>query len=326
MTQLSYLPFEKPIEEIALRILELETLDAAGKKDIPEKDIAQEIERLTIKKARVTRLIYRQLTPHNRVQIARHPQRPYARDYIATLMTEFTPLRGDRLFGDDNALITGLANYNNQAVAVLGVDKGRNTSERVAKNFGMIKPEGYRKAQRIMRLAEKFNLPVIAFVDTPGAYPGIEAEARGQGEAIAKTIETMLDVNIPVISIITGEGGSGGALALSSANSVLMLENSVYSVISPEGCASILWKDVGRQQVTAAAAELKLTAADLLKHGIIDKVIKEPVGGAHANPQEIITRVGKALDEQLNNLISTPQNYAAQRRKRFLDIGTFNVS
>ncbi len=316
-----FLDFERPIADIHARITELETMHAAGE-TIPEKDIEAEIERLKVKEARVSRLLFRSLTPHQTVQIARHPDRPHACDYIKNLITDFIPLAGDRLFGEDEAVIAGIGKLKatGQAIAILGIDKGKTTSQRMARNFGMPKPEGYRKGQRIMAMAEKFQLPLICFVDTPGAYPGVEAEARGQGEAIAMCIEKLLCLNTPVVSIITGEGGSGGALAFSVADKVMMLENSIYSVISPEGCASILWKEATKDTIAKASDALKLTAKDLDKLGIVDNVIKEPVGGAHRDQTLTLERVETAIQAAIAEILPI-KDRLNHRRDKFLAMG-----
>lgn len=316
-----FLDFERPIADILARIEELETMQKEGE-TIPEKDIDAEIERLQIKEARVSRLLFRSLSPHQTVQVARHPDRPHASDYINNLITDFVPLAGDRAFGDDAAVIAGVGilKSTQQKVAILGIDKGKTTKTRMARNFGMPKPEGYRKGQRIMDMAEKFNLPLICFVDTPGAYPGVEAEARGQGEAIASSIERLLCLDTPVVSIITGEGGSGGALAFSVADKVLMLENSIYSVISPEGCASILWKEANKDTIEKASDALKLTAKDLDKLKVIDGIIKEPVGGAHRDTPLTLERVEEAITSALAEILPTKERLKS-RRDKFLQMG-----
>jgi acetyl-CoA carboxylase carboxyl transferase subunit alpha len=312
----NYLEFEQPIMEISARIRELAALQAAGKTGA-EKNIPAEIERLELKKARVTRLVYRNLKAWQKVQIARHPDRPQPPDYIAYMMEDFQPLAGDRAFADDPALVGGVGRFQGQPVMILGTDKGKKTKGKVAKNFGMPKPEGYRKARRLMQLADKFQLPLITFVDTPGAFPGVEAEARGQGEAIAACIEALLQVNVPVISIVTGEGGSGGALALATADKVFMLEHSVYSVISPEGCAAILWREANKQTVPEAAKQLKLTAQKLERQQLIDGIIKEPVGAAHRDPGLTLKRVGQALKKALGEAKKNPPT-AQSRREKFI--------
>lgn len=314
-TQRHYLDFEKPVLELAARVAELKASLADGT-PTAEKHLAREINRLEIHQARVNRLLYRHLTPHQKVQVARHPQRPQGSDYIEALMTDFVPLEGDRRFGADAALVGGVGLWKGvQPCVVLATDKGKDTTSRMAKNFGMPRPEGYRKAQRLMRMAARLGLPIVTFVDTPGAYPGIDAEERGQAEAIASCLETLLEIDTPVVCVITGEGGSGGALALAVADKVLMLEHSVYSVISPEGCAAILWKEANKETIPLAAEALKLTAQDLEKLKVIDGVIAEPTGGAHINPALALRRVGDAVDAALQ---ACKGANAEQRRARFL--------
>src|ERR1051325_10740490 len=274
-----YLDFEKPIAELEGKIEELRRMSE------PDGiNIAEEVSRLTAVADRQLRATYAKLTPWQKTLVARHPDRPKAMDYIRALISDFTPLAGDRAFADDAAVLGGMGRFRGRSVMVLGTEKGADTESRVKHNFGMARPEGYRKARRLMRLAERFGLPVLTLVDTAGAYPGIDAEARGQSEAIARAIETCLDIRVPVVSAIIGEGGSGGAIALAAANTVLMLGHAVYSVISPEGCASILWRD-GAHTPQAAEA-LKLTAPELLRLGVIDRVVPEPLGGAHRLPGE----------------------------------------
>lgn len=320
MTVVQFLDFEKPILDLQTRIEELRAA-ADNKEDIAEKNIGAEIERLEIRAARVARLLYRDLSPLQKVQVARHPERPQGVDYVKGLITDFTPLAGDRRFGDDPALVGGLGKFNGQGVVVLAIDKGKTTAERLARNFGMPKPEGYRKAQRLMEMADKFGLPLITFVDTPGAYPGVDAEERGQAEAIAVCIEKLLGLRVPVISVITGEGGSGGALALAVADRVLMLEHSIYSVISPEGCAAILWKEATKDTIPQAADALKLTAQDLLKMKVVEYVIKEPVGGAQRDGALAIRRAGAAIASHLAELAKVKKPLREARRERFLKIG-----
>ncbi|MCA3243894.1 MAG: acetyl-CoA carboxylase carboxyltransferase subunit alpha [Alphaproteobacteria bacterium] len=313
-----YLDFEKPVLELAARVAELKASLAEGT-PAAEKHLAQEIARLEIRQARVNRLLYRTLTPYQKVQVARHPQRPQGPDYIAALMTDFVPLEGDRRFGADAALVGGIGRWcDGTACVVLATDKGKDTASRVAKNFGMPKPEGYRKAQRLMQLAGRLGLPVVTLVDTPGAYPGIDAEERGQAEAIAGCLEVLMQLPTPVVSIITGEGGSGGALALAAADHVQLLEHSVYSVISPEGCAAILWKEATKETIPQAAEALKLTAQDLQALKLIDGIIPEPPGGAHANPGLTIRRVGEAVTAALAATRGPAAGLAAARRQRFL--------
>ena len=321
-----FLDFEKPILELAARIDDMRAAHAEGAVTA-EKDLPAEIERLEVRLARVTRLLYRHLTPHQKVQVARHPQRPQGSDYIAALFTDFVPMEGDRRFGSDKALIGGFARLKVESgnaagglpVMVLANDKGKDTPSRLARNFGMPKPEGYRKAQRLMQLADRLGIPVVSFVDTPGAFPGIDAEERGQAEAIATCLEVQLALKVPFVSVITGEGGSGGALAMAVADKVLMLENSVYSVISPEGCAAILWKEATKDTIPLAAEALKMTAPDLLELKIIDEIVKEPVGGAHADPELAMKRVGAAVLGHLGALRG--KDCRQLRRERFLRMG-----
>ncbi|WP_417243912.1 acetyl-CoA carboxylase carboxyltransferase subunit alpha [Celeribacter sp.] len=315
MTQ--YLEFEKPLAEIEGKAEELRALARANE----EMDVEKEAAALDKKAADMLVDLYKNLTPWRKCQVARHPDRPHCKNYIDALFTEYTPLAGDRNFADDHAVMGGLARFNDQPVVVIGQEKGNDTKSRIERNFGMARPEGYRKAIRLMELADKFGLPVIALVDTPGAYPGKGAEERGQSEAIARATEKCLQLGVPMISIIIGEGGSGGAVAFASANKVAMLDHSVYSVISPEGCASILWKDA--EKMREAAEALRLTAQDLYKLGVIDQIIPEPMGGAQRDPQAAITAVGKAIQSMLTPLSKmAPKALIADRRKKFLDIGS----
>ena len=312
-----YLEFEKPIAELEAKIEELTLLaPSAGSFDT-------EIEGLRRKADQLRRKTYAELDPWKKTQVARHPQRPHLIDYVAGLLEDFTELRGDRQFGDDQAIIGGLARFRGRAVVVMGHEKGHDTATRLTHNFGMARPEGYRKAVRLMDLADRFGLPVLSFVDTAGAYPGLGAEERGQAEAIARSTERGLTLGVPMISTITGEGGSGGAIAIAAANRVLMLEHSIYSVISPEGAASILWRDGARAKDAAAA--MKITGPDLLSLGIVDRVIEEPVGGAHADRDAAITRVGDVLEEELAALETLdPAALKRQRADRFYAIGRLN--
>jgi acetyl-CoA carboxylase carboxyl transferase subunit alpha len=265
--------------------------------------------------------LYKGLTPWRKCQVARHPDRPHCRDYIAALFTEYTALAGDRNFADDHAVMGGLARFNDRPVVVIGHEKGHDTRTRIEHNFGMARPEGYRKAVRLMDMADRFGLPVISLVDTPGAYPGKGAEERGQSEAIARSTEKCLQIGVPLISVVIGEGGSGGAVALATANRVAMLEHSIYSVITPEGCASILWKDAERMREAAMA--LRLTAQDLLKLGVVDRIIPEPVGGAQRKREEALRAVGKAIGEMLADLSGRkPADLVKERREKFLAMGT----
>ena len=311
-----YLDFEKPIAELEDKIEELRHLSNSA-----ELNIADEVARLETKLDRQLHQVYARLTPWQKVQIARHPDRPHGMDFINGLITEFTPLAGDRAFAEDRAIVGGIGRFRDIAVMVIAHEKGADTESRVTRNFGMARPEGYRKARRLMRLAERFQLPVLTLVDTAGAYPGVDAEARGQSEAIARAIETALDIRVPVIAAIIGEGGSGGAIALAAGNAVLMLEHAIYTVISPEGCASILWRDSGHAQEAAEA--LQLTAQDLLRLGVIDRIVPEPLGGAHRLPQEAIAALGDALAETLHPLLARDSaSLRAERRRKFLAIGS----
>lgn len=314
-----FLDFEKPLLDVQARIEALREAEA-NKEDIAEQDIAGEVARLEIRMARVARLLYRHLSPLHKVQVARHPERPQGSDYIKGLITDFVPLAGDRRYGDDKALIGGVGKFiGHTPCVVLAVDKGKTTADKLARNFGMPKPEGYRKAQRLAHMADRLGLPILTFVDTPGAYPGVDAEERGQAQAIAESIEVLLSVKVPVIATIIGEGGSGGALALAAADRVLMLEHSIYSVISPEGCASILWKEATKDTIGLAANALKFTAQDLLKFNVIEEVIKEPAGGAQRDAALAIKRVGLAVQRHLAD-VTQAAGGAQARRERFLGI------
>ncbi len=311
----TYLDFEKPIAELEGKIKELRHLSAGG-----GVNIVDEITRLQAKVDRLLRQTYGKLTPWQKTQVARHPDRPHFTDYVARLVDDFTPLAGDRGFAEDPAIIGGLGRFRGRSVMIMGHEKGADTDERIAHNFGMARPEGYRKAARLMRLADRFQIPVITLVDTPGAYPGIGAEERGQAEAIARSTETCLDLRVALVSAIIGEGGSGGAIALAAANSVLMLEHAIYSVISPEGCASILWRSAERAEDAAGA--LKLTAEDLLKFGVIDRIVSEPMGGAHRDPAMAIDAMGDAIEATLDELTKLPGGeLRTRRREKFLEIG-----
>jgi acetyl-CoA carboxylase carboxyl transferase subunit alpha len=311
-----FLDFERPIAELEGKIEELRHLSADS-----GLNIAEEVGRLEAQASRLLRQSYARLTPWQKVLVARHPDRPHSLAYIAALIADFVPLAGDRAFAEDAAIIGGIGRFRGRSVLVLGTEKGADTEARVRHNFGMARPEGYRKARRLMRLAERFGLPVLTFVDTAGAYPGVDAEARGQSEAIARAIETCLDIRVPVVASVIGEGGSGGAIALAAANAVLMLEHAIYSVISPEGCASILWRDGAHAQEAAEA--LRLTAPELLRLGVIDRVVPEPLGGAHRLPQEAIAGLGDALDEALRPLLALDgDRLRDERRRKFLAIGS----
>lgn len=306
------LDFEESIFELEAKIKDLKSLDSSDIK------LTNEIRKLELKLARISDDVYSHLTPWNKLQMARHPERPQSMDYIGEIITDFIPLAGDRLFGDDQAIVAGIGLLNGKGIAIVGHQKGREPQEKVKHNFGMPNPEGYRKAMRIMDMAARLHLPIITLIDTVGAFPGIEAEQRGQAEAIAKCLETGFNYNVPVISVVIGEGGSGGAIAIGVANTVMMLEYSVYSVISPEGCASILWKDVSFTKDAAEA--LRITAPDLLKLGVIDRIIKEPKGGAHKNYKEAASLLKTAIIEELSKL-SKVSDYISHREQRFLRIG-----
>ncbi len=311
----TYLEFEKPIAELESKIAELRHLPNSG-----DVDIAEEVMRLQDKVQKQIRATYAKLTPWQRVQVARHAERPHAQRYIDRLITDYTPLAGDRAFGEDAAVVGGLGRLNGRSVMVLGQEKGDDTESRLKHNFGMARPEGYRKAQRLMQLADRFKLPVLTLVDTPGAYPGLDAEARGQAEAIARSIDACLEIGVPLVSVVIGEGGSGGALAIASADRVYMLENSVYSVITPEGCASILWRNNANAQDAAEA--MKVTAIDLKKLEVIDEVIPEPMGGAHRAPDETIDAVGKVVSQAIGDLSQLdPDTLRRRRQDKFLAMG-----
>ena len=311
-----FLEFEKPIAELEGKIEELRHLSSSS-----DVNIADEVTRLEAKLERLLRQTYQRLTPWQKVQVARHPERPHATDFITGLITDFTPLAGDRAFGEDRALLGGLGRFRGHSVIVLGHEKGADTEARVRHNFGMPRPEGYRKARRLMELAGRFRLPVISFIDTAGAYPGVEAEARGQAEAIARAIETCLSIEVPLVSAVIGEGGSGGAIAIAAGNRSLMLEHAIYSVISPEGCASILWRSAENAQDAAEA--LKLTAQDLHRLGVVDEVVPEPLGGAHREPKGAIAALGSAIENALRPLFGLDRaELREQRRQKFLAMGS----
>lgn len=312
----TYLDFEKPLAELETKIAELEAV--ARQDGGPQ--ISDELTKLREKAAKQLKDTYSSLSPWRKTQVARHPERPHFTDYLETLFDDFQELAGDRVFGNDEAVIGGLASFRGTSVVVIGHEKGRTTESRLKHNFGMAHPEGYRKAVRLMDLAERFNLPVITFVDTAGAFPGKAGEERGQAEAIARSTERCLTLNVPIISLIIGEGGSGGAIAIAAANHVLMLEHSIYSVISPEGCASILYRDASKARDAAEA--MKITGPDLLKLKVVDTVIKEPVGGAHRDQQKTMKSAGRAIDKALQALSKlSPKELRDQRRERFYAIG-----
>jgi len=309
------LDFEKPILELEKKIQELKSY-SSGKKV----DISSEVKLLEEKLEQLKKDTYENMTPWQRVQIARHPKRPYTQDYINTIMSEFIEVHGDRAFGDDKAMIGGLARLDGHKIMVLGHQKGRDTKENLQRNFGCAHPEGYRKALRIMQLAEKFNLPIVIFIDTPGAYPGVGAEERGQAQAIALNLREMISIPVPIVAIVIGEGGSGGALGIGIADKICVLENAYYSVISPEGCAAILWKEGSR--APDAASVLKLTAQELLKMGIIDEIVPEPLGGAHRDSQKMAQTLKHAINKNLKELLAIEKNELLRLRyKKFRGIG-----
>jgi acetyl-CoA carboxylase carboxyl transferase subunit alpha len=311
----SYLDFEKPVAELEAKVEELRALAAKG-----DVSISDEVSKLEAKAAKALAELYAQLPPWRKTQVARHPERPHFVDYVEGLIEEFTPLAGDRAFGEDQAVIGGFGRFRGQSVCVIGQEKGADTQTRLKHNFGMARPEGYRKAARLMELADRFAIPVISLVDTAGAYPGVDAEERGQAEAIARSTEACLALGAPNVAVIIGEGGSGGAIAIAACNRVLMLEHSIYTVASPEAAASILWRDSGRAE--DAATNMKITAQDLLKFGIVDSVIPEPVGGAHRDPQTAIRNAGDAVEAALKELSGLDaEGLRAQRADKFLAMG-----
>jgi acetyl-CoA carboxylase carboxyl transferase subunit alpha len=313
----TFLDFEQPVADLESKIEELRFVQ-----DDSAVDIAEEIERLEKKSAQLTKDIYSRLTPWQISQVARHPQRPYTLDYLSLIFTDFEELHGDRAFADDHAIVGGLARFNGQPVMVIGHQKGRDTKEKIQRNFGMPRPEGYRKALRLMKLAEKFGLPVMTFVDTPGAYPGIDAEERGQSEAIGRNLYVMAELKVPVIVTIIGEGGSGGALAIAVGDVVQMLQYSTYSVISPEGCASILWKSA--EKAPEAAETMGITAQRLKTLGLVDKIVSEPLGGAHRDHAAMAQNLKKSLQEALRNLTAMPTaELLATRYERLMSYGRF---
>ena len=312
----NYLDFEKPIAELEGKIEELRHLSSDG-----QMNIADEVGKMQAKVDKLLVTTYQKLTPWQKTQVARHHDRPHAMDYINSLIDDFTPLAGDRQFAEDPAVVGGMGRFRGQSVVVIGNEKGDSTESRIRHNFGMARPEGYRKAQRLMQLADRFHLPLITFVDTPGAYPGVDAEARGQAEAIARSIETCISVRAPFVSVVIGEGGSGGAIALAVADKVLMLEHAIYSVISPEGCASILWRD--SDKAADAAEALRLTSQDLLKLGVIDQIVSEPLGGAHREPLTAMTRTADDIEKHLDELSKVPgTELRSRRRQKFLEMGS----
>lgn len=311
----AYLEFEKPIAELETRVVELR--ETATSSDI---DIEAEVAKLEAKSAKLLKETYSRLTPWQKTQVARHPDRPHFKDFVAAMAEDFIPLAGDRAFADDPAIVGGLARIDGRRVMLIGHEKGDDTASRLRHNFGMAKPEGYRKAIRLMQLADRFGLPVVTLVDTPGAFPGVQAEERGQAEAIARSTEQCLQLRVPLIAVIAGEGGSGGAVALAAANRVLMFEHAVYSVISPEGCASILWRTADK--AADAAEAMKITASDLLALGVVDRVIDEPLGGAHRQPSEAIAALKQVLLEEMDGCMALgAKELLAQRRAKFLAVG-----
>jgi acetyl-CoA carboxylase carboxyl transferase subunit alpha len=312
---LTYLDFEKPIAELEARVRDLKETADSG-----EIDIGSEVERLEAKAAKLLTDTYSKLSPWQKAQVARHPERPHFKDYVAGIADEFIPLAGDRAYAEDPAIIGGFARIDGRRVMLIGHEKGEDTASRLRHNFGMAKPEGYRKAIRLMQLADRFGLPVVTLVDTPGAFPGVEAEERGQAEAIARCTEQCLDISVPLVAAVVGEGGSGGAVAIATANRVLMFEHAVYSVISPEGCASILWRTADR--AADAAEAMRITANDLQALGIVDRIVPEPVGGAHRDPAAAIAILKSAIVEELGGCVAmAPDQILRQRRSKFLSIG-----
>ncbi len=310
----SYLDFEKPVAELDSKIDELRALAASGS------DISEEISSIEEKAAQALKDLYANLTPWQKTQVARHPQRPHFSDFVKGLISEFTPLAGDRKFGEDEALIGGFGRFRGESICVIGQEKGATTESRLKHNFGMARPEGYRKAVRLMDMADRFDIPVLSLVDSAGAYPGIGAEERGQAEAIARSTDTCLSLGVANVAVIIGEGGSGGAIAIATANRVLMLEHAIYSVISPEAASSILWRDGSKAQ--EAATNMKITAQDLLRFGVIDAILKEPPGGAHRDPAAVVALTGDAIAGALNDLRHLDRDsLRKQRRQKFLDIG-----
>jgi acetyl-CoA carboxylase carboxyl transferase subunit alpha len=312
----TYLDFEKPVAELEAKVEELRAVGDSG----DSVAITDEISRLEVKAALTLKELYGTLTPWQKTQVARHPQRPHCLDYVAQLITDFVPFAGDRKYGDDDAIVGGFGRFKGESVCLIGHEKGSDTESRLKHNFGMARPEGYRKAARLMEMADRFDIPVIALVDTAGAYPGIGAEERGQAEAIARCTEACLTLGVPNVAVILGEGGSGGAIAIATANRVLMLEHAVYSVISPEGAASILWRDTAKAQ--EAATNMKITAEDMIRFGVIDAVVPEPTGGAHRDPTATVMAAGEAIHQAMTALHNLdPATVRKQRREKFLAMG-----
>jgi acetyl-CoA carboxylase carboxyl transferase subunit alpha len=312
----SYLDFEKPVAELEAKVEELRALQT-GETAVA---IGEEISRLEAKAAQALADLYADLTPWQKTQVARHPERPHCLDYVARLITDFVPLSGDRKFGDDQAIVGGFGRFRGESVCIIGHEKGSSTESRLKHNFGMARPEGYRKAERLMEMADRFGIPVLTLVDTAGAYPGIDAEERGQAEAIARSTDACLNLGVPNVAIVIGEGGSGGAIAIATANRVLMLEHAIYSVISPEGAASILWRDSAKAQ--EAATGMKITADDMERFGVIDAIVNEPPGGAHRDPAAAIDAAGEAIASAFDELKGLDrETVRRQRREKFLAIG-----
>jgi acetyl-CoA carboxylase carboxyl transferase subunit alpha len=312
----SYLDFEKPVAELDAKVDELRAVEASGE----SVEVGEEISRIEAKATQALKDLYASLTPWQKTQVARHPQRPHYLDYVGALISNFFPLAGDRKFGEDDAIIGGFGRFRGESVCVLGHEKGSSTESRLKHNFGMARPEGYRKAVRLMEMADRFDIPIISLIDTAGAYPGIGAEERGQAEAIARSTEACLRLGVPNVAVVIGEGGSGGAIAIATANRVLMLEHAIYSVISPEGAASILWRDTTKAQ--EAATNMRITAQDLVRFGIIDSIVTEPVGGAHRDPAGVVAATGDAVAAALDELrVLDRETLRRQRREKFLAIG-----
>ena len=317
----NFLEFEKDLIELQGKVAELEALSKTSN----SKNIKNEINDLHKKSEKVLKDLYDNLSPWKKCQVARHPDRPHSLEYINSLIKEFTPLSGDRNFAEDLAIVGGIGRLKDIPIVVIGHEKGNSTENRLKRNFGMARPEGYRKAVRLMKLADKFQLPVVTFIDTPGAYPGKGAEERGQAEAIARSTQTCLEISVPIISVIIGEGGSGGAVALASANSVIMLEHSIYSVISPEGCASILWKNSDKMKEAADA--LKLTAQNLKEIGVVDYIVSEPLGGAHRDKEKIISDVEQIIFEEIDKFKTmSPKQIKKSRTEKFIEMGSISIS
>ena len=312
----SYLDFEKPIAEIEAKIDELRAVETGDSAPA----IGEEIARLEAKALQTLKELYAELTPWQKTQVARHPDRPHCLDYVAALVEDFVSLSGDRKFGEDEAIVGGFGRFRGESICVIGHEKGSSTESRLKHNFGMARPEGYRKAERLMDMADRFGIPVLSLVDTAGAYPGIGAEERGQAEAIARSTSTSLELGVPNVAVIIGEGGSGGAIAIATANRILMLENAIYSVISPEGAASILWRDTSKAQ--EAATGMKITAEDMMRFGVIDRIVSEPAGGAHRDPAAAIAATGESIASALDELAGLDrETVRRQRREKFLAIG-----